>query len=353
MRTLHSRDIALDVMSGMSSSSTSSPSEWTGKTVFVTGGTGFVGSHLVDELLAQGAMVRCLVRTDPKWLQGLPIETCRGTLHDRPVLEQGVAGVDAVFHMAARTRAPERSAFIRDNVEGTDNLMKAVAESDGSPRVVVASSLAAVGRGGRGIVDESVALEPVSDYGYSKAVMEERLNTWMNELHLTIVRPPAVYGPRETDIYTFFQSVARGICPIVGKGAIPSLSLVHVRDLIEGTLLAATHPDAVGKTYFLGGPDQVAWHAVRDAASKALGRRVLTLPVPRFIVPTVGAVSELAGKLFGSYPPLNREKAREILEAALMCSNERAQTELGYAPGVDLDTGIRETISWYRGEGWL
>ena len=319
----------------------------------MTGGTGFVGSHLVDELLAQGALVRCLVRTDPKWLMELPVESCLGTLHDRDVLEKGVAGTDALFHMAGRTRAPERSAFLRDNVEGTDNLMQAIMTSGGSPRVVVASSLAAVGRGGSGVVDESVPLEPVSDYGYSKAVMEEHLEGWTREMALTVVRPPAVYGPRETDIYTFFQSVSRGLCPIVGNGATPSLSLVHVRDLVSGTLITATHPAAVGKTYFLGGPEQVAWNAVRDAASRALGRRVITLPIPRFVVPAVGAVSEWAGRLLGSYPPLNREKAREILEAALMCSSEKASNELGYNPNVGLNTGIQETISWYRSEGWL
>lgn len=297
--------------------------------------------------------MRCLVRTDPKWLRDLPIEVCKGTLHDGDVLEKGVTGADAVFHMAGRTRAPERSAFLRDNVDGTDNLMQAIAASSGSPRVVVASSLAAVGRGGSGIVDESVNLEPVSDYGYSKAVMEERLQKWSSEIALTIVRPPAVYGPRESDIYTFFQSVSRGLCPIVGDGSKPSLSLVHVRDLVEGTLLTATRSEAVGKTFFLGGPEQVAWHAVRDAAASALERRVITLPIPRFVIPAVGLVSEWAGKLFGSYPPLNREKAREILEAALMCSSEKAESELGYAPKVGLDPGIQETISWYRNEEWL
>lgn len=338
----------------MSSPSTSStPLVWAGKTVFVTGGTGFVGSHLVDALLAQGAVVRCLVRTDPKWLRGLPVEVVQGTLHDVEALTRAVEGVDAVFHMAGRTRAPEREAFLRDNVEGTDNLMRTIATSGKAPRVVVASSLAAVGSGGSGIVDEAVALRPVSDYGHSKAVMEERLQEWMDEMALTIVRPPAVYGPRETDIYTFFQSVSRGLCPIVGDGATPSLSLVHVDDLVRGTLLTAMHPDAPGQTYFLGGPDQVAWHAVRDAASAALDRRVLTLPIPRFVVPAVGAVSEWAGKLMGGYPPLNREKAREILEAALMCSSDKARRELEYDPNVDLSQGIRGTIAWYRSEGWL
>ncbi len=337
----------------MTSSSPTAAQDWVDKTVFVTGGTGFVGSHLVDALLARGARVRCLVRTDPKWLEGLDIDVVTGTLHDQTVLEQGVNGADVVFHIAGRTRAPELDAFIRDNVDGTENLMRAIAQSGSVTRTVIASSLAAVGRGGSGIVDESVALEPVSDYGHSKALMEERLQPWFDRTPLTIIRPPAVYGPRETDILTFFQSVSKGLCPIVGDGSVPSLSLVHAADLTEGILLSGTHDRAIGQTFFLGGPAQVAWHQVRDAAAAALDRRVLTLPIPRAIVPFVGAVSEWGGRLFGQYPPLNREKAREILEAALMCESGKAARELGYAPSVELSTGIAETIAWYRERGWL
>lgn len=332
---------------------TSAADSWSGKTVFVTGGTGFVGSHLVDALLERGARVRCLVRTEAKWLDGLPVDVVRGTLHDQDVLSAGIRGTDTVFHMAGRTRAPERAAFTRDNVDGTDNLMQAITSAGSVRHTVVASSLAAVGRGGTGIVDESVVLQPVSDYGHSKAAMEERLQEWATRCPLTIIRPPAVYGPRETDILTFFQSVARGLCPIVGDGSVPSLSLVYVRDLVEGILQSAVNETAVGQTYFLGGPSQVAWHEVRDAAAEALDRRVLTLPVPRFIVPVVGTLSEWAGKLTGTYPPLNREKAREILEAALMCSSEKARLEIGYAPSVDLPSGVKETLSWYQEQDWI
>jgi dihydroflavonol-4-reductase len=326
---------------------------WQGRTVFLTGGTGFVGSHLADALVAAGARVRCLVRKDPKWLEGSAVEFVEGSLLDPEVLQRGVSGADMVFHMAGRTRATEREAFRRDNVEGTDNLMRAIAETGSVARTVVASSLAAVGRGGSGVVNEDVPLEPVSDYGWSKAEMERSLALWSSQLPLTIVRPPAVYGPRETDILTFFQSVAKGLCPIVGDGSAPSLSLVHVDDLVQGCLQVALSPAAEGRPDLLGGPTQASWYAIRDAASAALGRRVLTLPIPRAVVPVVGAVSEMAGRLFGSYPPLNREKAREILEAALMCSSDRALKDFGYTPSVSVEEGVRQTILWYRDRGWL
>jgi dihydroflavonol-4-reductase len=326
---------------------------WHGRTVFLTGGTGFVGSHLADALVARGARVRCLVRRDPKWLEGTAVEFVEGSLLDPEALLRGVKGADIVFHMAGRTRATEREAFRRDNVEGTDNLMRAIAEAGSVARTVVASSLAAVGRGGSGVVDEDVPLDPVSDYGWSKAEMERSLAAWSSNVPLTIVRPPAVYGPRETDILTFFQSVAKGLCPIVGDGSVPSVSLVHVDDLVQGCLQVALAEAAEGRTYFLGGAEQASWFAVRDASAAALGRRVLTLPIPRAVVPAVGAVSELAGRLFGTYPPLNREKAREILEAALMCSSDRAVKDFSYTPTVSVEEGVRRTIQWYRERGWL
>ena len=276
-----------------------------------------------------------------------------GSLLDPAALKRGVDGVDVVFHMAGRTRATERDAFRRDNVTGTLHLMQAVADARYVARTVVASSLAAVGRGGSGIVDEAVPLHPVSDYGWSKAEMERELDVWTGRIPLTIVRPPAVYGPRETDILTFFQSVAKGVCPIVGDGSVPSLSLVHVDDLVRGCLQVADAAAAEGRTYFLGGPTQASWYAIRDAAAAALGRRVLTLPIPRAIIPAVGAISEFGGRLFGSYPPLNREKAREILEAALMCHSDRAAGDFGYAPSVSVEDGVRQTILWYRERGWL
>jgi len=231
--------------------------------------------------------------------------------------------------------------------------MRAVESAGHAKRVTVTSSLAAVGASNEAIANEDVPLRPVSQYGRSKAVMEERLAEEFADLPITVIRPPAVYGPREADIFTFFQTVSRGLCPIVGSPSEKVLSLVHSTDLVQGIMLAASHEAASGRTYFMGGPTQVSWAEVRNAASSALKRRVLTIPVPKMIVPAVGAISEVVGRLFGTYPPLNREKAREILEAALMCDHSRAQNELGYAPSTRLDAGVAETIAWYQQKGWL
>ncbi|MEQ9103275.1 MAG: NAD-dependent epimerase/dehydratase family protein [Rhodothermales bacterium] len=321
--------------------------------VFVTGGTGFVGSHLVEYLLASGATdVRCLVRKDPKWLTGLPVTIIRGDLDENDALDAGLKGVATVYHVAALTRAPAYDAFRRANVDGTRRLLERVRAADGVQRIVLVSSLAAVGRADARVPDEAAPLRPVSMYGRSKMEMEALVPEFA-DLPITVVRPPAVYGPRETDIFTFFQTLSRGLCPIVGAGTEPALSLVHVQDLVRGMAAAAASPAAVGGTFFLGNRAPYSWGHIRDAAAAALGRRVLTLRIPRALVRPVGAASEWAGRLTGAYPPLNREKATEILEAATMCSSQRAMETFGYAPEIPLDAGMAETIAWYRDKRWL
>lgn len=326
-----------------------------GKSAFVTGGTGFVGSHLVELLLKSGYDdVRCLVRTDAKWLDGLPVTFVRGDLEDTRVLTEALKDVEYVYHVAGLTRSTQWEDFYRANVRGTIRLLEAVEQADRRlEKVLITSSLALIGRADVPIADETTGMHPISMYGRSKAEMEKALASWHGKLPIVVVRPPAVYGPRETDIYTFFKTVFRGVCPIVGFGNDPDLSLVYVSDLVQGMLSAAESEVTKGKTYFVGSDEQYSWPQIRDVVKQVVGRPVVTVRVPRALVVPVGTVVEWVGRLFGRYPPLNREKADEILNACKMCSSERARRDFGYHQRVSLTQGIAETVGWYKAEGWL
>ncbi len=322
---------------------------------FITGGTGFIGSHLADDLLGQpGVDIACLVRSDPKWLDGKAVRILKGDLHDLKALREGMSDAQVVYHCAGVVKAPDEAAFVRANVDATENLVR-MAQKLGVPKVVILSSLAAAGPSQGRPLDEAEPMRPVTMYGRSKKAMEEmiaQLNDPASGTSISVIRPPAVYGPREQDILTIFKMAAKGWCPIIGDGTSTRLSMVHVRDLVSGMLMAARQHEPELRTYYISGEPTITWEEFRIAASKALGRKVRALRVNPVWVQRIAAGVERGASFFGSYPVLNREKAREIV-LEWTCSTERARTELGFRPKVSLDAGVFETVQWYKAHHWI
>ena len=322
-----------------------------GKVAFVTGATGFVGSHLAEALLERGySEVRCLVRAEPKWLAGLDVVQIHGTLSDSGLIEQALEDVQYVYHLGAMTRARTWHELYSANVTSTMDLMTAIGNASAKvTKVCVVSSLAVVGYADRAMADESTPCNPVSRYGRTKLAMEQAL-VGVN-LPMVIIRPSVVYGPKDRDLLTFFSAVNRGICA-VPRGD-PGLSLVHVKDLVRGIIDSAESPRTTGETYYVGSSEVVTWEALRGASQSALSKQSKLIRLPRSLIMPLGVISEFAGKLTNTYPPLNREKAREILHATKQCSSEKAARDWGYSSHVSLEEGVHETIEWYRTEGWL
>ena len=322
----------------------------------VTGGTGFIGSHLTEALIRKGVQVRCLLRktSDWKWLKGLPIEFAHGDCNDKTSLEKAVRGVDWVFHLAGVTKAIKEETYFEVNGLGTRNLIHACLENN--PRLqkfIYISSQAAAGpsRNGRN-KKELDPCEPVSFYGRSKRAGEEWVLTHTHDLPVLILRPSAVYGPRDKDILTLFKCISRRIKPSP-RGPDQHLSLCYVQDLVQGILLAAETQTKSGEIFFLSDGNDYRMEEIGDTIARAMGITALRIRVPRRMVVGIACFSEYLSKLFGRPFLLNRDKAKEMVQKEWVCDITKAKTLLGFEPRVLLPEGAGSTFEWYKKEKWL
>jgi nucleoside-diphosphate-sugar epimerase len=322
----------------------------------VTGATGFIGSHLVDLLLKQKYAVRVLLRktSDAVWLQGLPIDCVYGDLFDRDALRQAVAGVDYVFHSAGVTKAKTADEYFRGNTEGVRNMLDAVSQHNpGVKRFVQISSQTAAGPSpGITPITEETAPHPITTYGQSKLKAEQVCAEHRDTIPITILRPPAVYGPRDKDIYEFFKTMSQGLQPMVGMKE-KFVSLIHVTDLVRGFVMAAESEKARGQTYFISSSQVYGWKEVGEVSRRVIGKSAFRIRIPEAGVFAIAAFSELFG-LFSKKPVLiNFEKARDMVQDYWTCDSSKAQRDFGYGQEIPLEEGIRSTVEWYRAKGWL
>jgi nucleoside-diphosphate-sugar epimerase len=322
--------------------------------VLVTGATGFVGSHVVEAFARAGVPVRALVRptSDTRHLERSGAEYVVASLTDEAALAEAVQGTLAVVHLAALTRANSEAEYHRVNAEGTAVLARAAASNGSEPRrFVYLSSLAAVGPplDGRPVCPDDTP-RPLTAYGRSKLAGEVAVLA-VGSLRSITLRAPAVYGPRDRDLYRFFRMAALGILP-VPTGPHRPLQLIHVEDLAAAVVRATLASDASGIVH-VADPLAYPWETVGRMVADAVGKRARVVRVPAALIATAAAVSESVARMGGGATIFNRDKARELLAPGWLCETDVAREKLGFETRIPLAQGLNETARWYRNEGWL
>ena len=324
--------------------------------VLVTGASGFVGGHVVHALRARGIAVRCLVRrtSSLEFIKPLDPELVFGDVTDPATLLPAIAGVDAVVHCAGLTKAPSRCRYFHVNEEGCRNLFAACRTRKGQiGRIVHISSLAALGPSPDGRpVTEDASPHPVSDYGESKLAAQRIAQSHMDELPVSIVVPPAIYGPRDVDFCVYFKWVRRGLVPLIGTGS-RRLSLIYVKDLAEAVAMVLGSDRASGRTYLVDDGCIQTWTSLANTIGSAMARTPRQMHLPVALAIAMGIIGDVRSRLTGKAWVVNSQKIREFLQTSWTCSSQRIRAELGFCPQYPLERGIQETFSWYRENNWL
>lgn len=317
--------------------------------ILITGATGFVGSHLVEALVARGEGVRALARetSNLAQLRSLGVETVTGSLRDEASLRRAVAGVHTVLHLAAATRALDPDEFHEINAEGTARLVAALRAEGSDQRLIYLSSMSAVGPSRGRPVRPDDEPRPVTEYGRSKLAGEAVVRD--SGLSAAIIRAPAVYGPGDRDLLPFYRLARLGLLPVAGPSE-RRVQLVHAADL-AAALVAAGDSSANG-VYHIAEPRAYTWGTVLGLVRSAVGRKGIKVPIPGPVVRVAAAATEGVGRLTGRPVIFDREKAKELM-AEWLCDTGSAKRELGFVAAVPLAEGLKETAEWYRATGWL
>ena len=324
----------------------------------VTGASGFVGSHLSERLARQKIKVKLLVRRTSRlpFKPNSSMELCYGDVTDLESLQKAIKGVKVVYHLAGLLRGADFSAYQKVNAEGTRNVCRAMEGEKGARRLIYVSSLSAAGPSRRGEeLNETAPCNPVSFYGRTKRLGEEIVLSYGKKIDVSILRPGAVYGPRETDIFEYFKMVRRGVVVNNGDGT-QRVSFIYVDDLVEAILLAARSPRARGQIYFVSDGKDLDWNELSAFIGKALKKTYKTFNVPLGIVRMVASLGDLSTRWMGKsfLPPIvSGDKIKEGAAPGWVCNNQKIHRELGFKPKFDIAKGIQKTAEFYQSAGWL
>ncbi len=323
----------------------------------ITGATGFVGSWVAEYFAKKNYNVRCTVRksSNLRWVANKGYRIVVSDFDTPDGLKEAIEGVDIVVHVAGTIAAKDYNGYLKGNRDSTYNLLKACELFNPNiNKFLYVSSLTAVGpaKSLSDPVDENTECSPITQYGKSKLEGEKEVLNFKDIFPVTIVRLPAVYGPRDTALVDMFKIVYKGIAPIIGFND-KYLSLLHSDDVAEGIFLAATSNDSSGEIFFISSEEYYSWENLIDCMKKVIGKKAIKVRIPETLAYISGFFSEFIGNLTGKTPVFNLEKAKDFVQKYWVCSPKKAMEILGFRQKIKPEVGFKQTFEWYLQNGWI
>ena len=316
----------------------------------VTGANGFIGSHLVEELLARGYQVRGLVRktSNLEWLSGLAVEFFYGEVTDKQSLYPAVKEVDFIFHAAGATKAKDKRGYEYINYQGTKNLLEVCNEINPRlKRFVYFSSLAAAGPSNNSHPKNEVGeCVPVSLYGETKLKAEKLVVDSSNKFPTVILRLPFVYGPRDREGLVYFKFLKKGFRPVFGD----TFSTIFIKDTVAAVILCLEKDVKSGEIYFVSDGNYYSLDEMAAIVEKLIGVKTLRFRVPK---PVLSVYACFLDKFSKSQTIINQDKIKELTQKGWTCNINKIRSELGFNPKFSLAEGLKLTIGWYKERSWL
>ena len=324
-------------------------------TVFLTGGSGFLGSHVAEVLKERGHDIIALVRrsSQREHLQGLGMRLHEGTLEDAESIVPALKESDAVVHVAGLVKAIRPTDFRRVNEEGTRELARAADRHARGNRIILVSSIAAQGPGdGPWERKEGVPESPVTEYGRSKLAGEKALMEVRGDLSVTVLRPPIIYGPREIEFLEVFKA-ARRMGVVFCLDPKQTLSLVHGRDCARSIVAAVEMESTPRESYLMDDGAMHTWSGIAAVIAEVMGRRVRMVSVPKVGFMALAWTWQTWGRLTGTPVVMSLDKIHEAEARFWVAGNSHISRDLSYEPEFDFPKGVEDTLAWAREQGRL
>lgn len=316
-----------------------------------------MGSHVAEQLSKAGRPVRALVRSssNTKFLSSLPnVSLAYGSVENRASVFEAMDGVTSIVHVAGLVKAKDGEEFRRVNTGGTQTVLEAAIER-GVKRLVFVSSQAAGGPSDKGGAPVRVGEEkaPVTAYGRSKLSAERLLFAEKDRIHSVILRPPAIYGPRDREILIFFKAVMGGVLPLTNP-LNAMYSMIYGPDCAAACIQALSADVPSGSVYYIEDGVPISFEEMIGLVEQALQKRAwIRVPLPEKLVRAAARVSEMYGRITDQAVMLTEDKCNELRAPGWVCDGSPARRDLNWTPRVIFSEGVRLTAEWYKREGWL